>query len=598
MVAVRRLRIVILLIIFVAIILCYFSVGDSAPGPYKRPGTPGFFNFIRRKWRKLPDRFPVDSYIALPTGVPTQVPRIQAEPPNESQAAKEERLRRREAVKKTFVHSWNGYTTYAWLHDEVSPVSASWKDTFSGWAASLVDALDSLWILGLREEFEIAIAALPQIDFSKPNSKSINVFETTIRYLGGLLAAYDISERQYPILLAKAIEIGDLLMSAFDTQNRMPNTQFEWKEYMFGWTQSASQTMLVSEIGSLSLEFTRLTQLTGDLKYYDAVQRIANEFERSQNSTRLPGMWPVIIDASVPSFDRDTLFTLGGMSDSLYEYFPKQYLLLGGLLPQPCSLYENFIEVAKKHMFFRFYNPDDLELLLSGDIRIRGPNNLTEPQPRVQHLGCFTGGMVGLAARLFKRPQDLKIAEQLTSGCVWAYNSFPHGVSPEVFRVMPCPSDGECKWSQEKWLEALKKTHLTDSRMSDEMKTEVANKIIKEDRLPPGVIQIHDSRYILRPEAIESVFYMYRITGSQHWADTAWQMFQAVDKISRTPVAAAAVLDVTQADPVKMDSMESFWLAETLKYFYLCFEEFDVVSLDEWVLNTEAHPLRRPKEAT
>jgi mannosyl-oligosaccharide alpha-1,2-mannosidase len=44
----------------------------------------------------------------------------------------------------------------------------------------------------------------------------------------------------------------------------------------------------------------------------------------------------------------------------------------------------------------------------------------------------------------------------------------------------------------------------------------------------------------------------------------------------------------------KMDSMESFWLAETLKYFYLVFEEWDVVSLDEFVLNTEAHPLRRP----
>ncbi len=47
------------------------------------------------------------------------------------------------------------------------------------------------------------------------------------------------------------------------------------------------------------------------------------------------------------------------------------------------------------------------------------------------------------------------------------------------------------------------------------------------------------------------------------------------------------------AADMKMDSMESFWLAETLKYFYLCFEDWGVVSLDEWVLNTEAHPLRR-----
>jgi hypothetical protein len=75
----------------------------------------------------------------------------------------------------------------------------------------------------------------------------------------------------------------------------------------------------VSEIGSLSLEFTKLSQLTGEMKYYDAVQRISDAFEKSQSSTKLPGMWPVVVDASKPSFDRDASFTLGGMSDSLYE---------------------------------------------------------------------------------------------------------------------------------------------------------------------------------------------------------------------------------------------------------------------------------------
>jgi mannosyl-oligosaccharide alpha-1,2-mannosidase len=43
------------------------------------------------------------------------------------------------------------------------------------------------------------------------------------------------------------------------------------------------------------------------------------------------------------------------------------------------------------------------------------------------------------------------------------------------------------------------------------------------------------------------------------------------------------------------DKMESFWLAETLKYFYLIFSPSDMVDLDEWVFNTEAHPFRRPK---
>jgi hypothetical protein len=108
------------------------------------------------------------------------------------------------------------------------------------------------------------------------------------------------------------------------------------------------------------------------------------------------------------------------------------------------------------------------------------------------------------------------------------------------------------------------------------------------------MIDVSDGRYILRPEAIESIFIMYRVTGDVQWMEKAWTMFETIEKVTRTEIAASAIEDVTKAEPTKMDSMESFWLAETLKYFYLIFSEFDVISLDEWVLNTEAHPLSRP----
>lgn len=81
----------------------------------------------------------------------------------------------------------------------------------------------------------------------------------------------------------------------------------------------AAQAVLVSELGSLTLEFTKLSQLSGEAKYYDAVQRISDEFEKSQNTTKLPGMWPITVNAAVPSFQDDGSFSLGGMSDSLYE---------------------------------------------------------------------------------------------------------------------------------------------------------------------------------------------------------------------------------------------------------------------------------------
>lgn len=88
---------------------------------------------------------------------------------------------------------------------------------------------------------------------------------------------------------------------------------------MTGEPQVAHHSMLVSELGSLSLEFTKLSELTADMKYYDAIQRIADVFEEHQSKTKLPGMWPVVIDAAKPSFDNDNTFTFGGMSDSLYE---------------------------------------------------------------------------------------------------------------------------------------------------------------------------------------------------------------------------------------------------------------------------------------
>ena len=359
----------------------------------------------------------------------------------------------------------------------------------------------------------------------------------------------------------------------------------------------APKSILVSELGSLTLEFTRLSQLTGEPKYYDAVQRISDEFEKGQSTTTLPGMWPVSVNAEAPSFDKDTLFTLGGMSDSLYEYFPKQYLLLGGLLTQPKTLYENFIEVAKKWMFFRIYNPKDKPLLISGDIRIKvfETNSTASLIPRGQHLTCFAGGMVALASKIFNRPDDLAIAEELTSGCVWAYDSNTNGIAPEIFTVMPCPPTGSCAWSESAWHDALATTYPgSGTQTPSGLQT-----LISARRLPPGFTSIDDRRYILRPEAIESVFIMWRITGDRKWQDTAWRMFQAIEKVSRTEIAAAAIWDITvppgELEKQRVDSMESFWLAETLKYFYLCFEEFGVVSLDEWVLNTEAHPLRRPE---
>lgn len=106
----------------------------------------------------------------------------------------------------------------------------------------------------------------------------------------------------------------------------------------------------------------------------------------------------------------------------------------------------------------------------------------------------------------------------------------------------------------------------------------------RHDRIPEGMTDIPSPEYLLRPEAIESVFVMYRLTGDNYWRVKGWKMFEAIVKYGRTDLAHTAIKDVTSSKPTQKDSMESFWTAETLKYFYLLFSDPSVVDLDKYVL--------------
>ncbi|KAJ4363652.1 hypothetical protein N0V83_009948 [Neocucurbitaria cava] len=559
--------------------------------------SPTFTSSIRVdhpvKWKDIPPQHPVTSMTPLPTGESPSIPKIQHDFGIETENNRAERLHRQTAVKEAFLHTWKGYKQYAWLQDEVTPVTGGFKNGFGQRAVTMVDALDTLIIMGLKEEFEEAVKGLKKIDFTTAGIPRLNVFETTIRYLGGLLSAHDLSNGKHHTLLDKATELGDMLYAAFDTANRMPITRWDWETAALGGHQAADPQALSAEIGSLTLEFTRLSQLTGDPKYFDAVQRISDVLEKHQNRTKIPGLFPILVSPLREEFDVDETFTMGGMSDSLYEYFPKQYLLLGGLSDQSRKLYETAIEPAKKHLFFRPLIPQDQNILISGNARLSSAGSV-KLEPDGQHLACFTGGMVALGARIFNRTGDLDIARKLVDGCIWAYDSMPTGVMPETFKMIPCYGDEDCKWDITKWHAAVKSSYSADY---DTLHQDVQD-IITADGLQPGYARITDPRYLLRPEAIESIFILYRITGDPYLQDTAWRMFEAIHNATKTDIAYSAIADVTLPqgkETQKLDECESFWTAETLKYFYLIFSEPGLVSLDEYVFNTEAHPLRRPQ---
>ena len=279
------------------------------------------------------------------------------------------------------------------------------------------------------------------------------------------------------------------------------------------------------------------------------------------------------------------------------QYFPKMHALMGGIDAVYKQLYTGSMSAAIKHTIYRPMTPDNADILVAGGARSQSESSALL-DPRGEHLVCFTGGMFALGGKLFDMPEHVEIGRKLTDGCIWSYKALPLGVMPEVFQMVPCQDKLNCNWNETLWREEVSKYVSLGSEQD-------VDEYIKNARIPKGFAQISDPRYILRPEAIESVFMMYRITGEQKYQDAAWDMFTSIIQSSETELANAALSDITYTREalkkgginIQMDSMESFWMAETLKYFYLIFSEPDIVNLDQWMFNTEAHPFKRNLQA-
>jgi len=177
--------------------------------PVVLPPKPNL-NHGKFHWENVELHYPVTSVVSLPTRRPSPMPRVQHKFTTESGVERIESSRRLDAVKEAFQHSWKGYKDRTWMADEVAPLSGASHNFFGGWATSLVDALDTLWIMGMKDEFGEAVAAIESIDFTTTEETTLNLFETTVRYLGGFLRAYDLSEGKYPSLLKKAMELGEM----------------------------------------------------------------------------------------------------------------------------------------------------------------------------------------------------------------------------------------------------------------------------------------------------------------------------------------------------------------------------------------------------
>jgi mannosyl-oligosaccharide alpha-1,2-mannosidase len=274
--------------------------------------------------------------------------------------------------------------------------------------------------------------------------------------------------------------------ASFDTPNRMPVSRWKPQQVADGEEQLPARSVLIAKAVSASVESTRLSQITGDMRYFDGISRVTDVLDKQQGSTKLPGMWPICIDMRTPDLTFDGFFRLGAIADLAYEYLPKMHQLLNGVGPadQYRKMYEYAMTTAITHTIFRPMVED------KADILIATSNVNGERDTKGQHLACFAGGMLMLGGRLFDNDTHLDVGRKISDGCAWTYKNAPNGIMPEVFSMTACPSLLEC--------------HHTPS-----------------DSETKPFSEVNDSRYVLRPEAIKSMFYMYRMTGERKYQDIA-----------------------------------------------------------------------------
>lgn len=490
-------------------------------------------------------------------GVTAQPSASTEEPPSAANESAWAWAAQADEVRTAFLHAWRGYCQYAWGNDELRPDSRRGQNSFGGIGMSILDSLTTLWLLNMPEEFERAAAFVEdQLEFGKED-QFLSVFELTIRALGGLLGAHALSGR--PLFLRRARELATLLLPAFKTPSGFPVPH--WNLKLDAGPGNGDSTML-AEVGSLQLEWRYLANATGH-GLYDSV--VSKAFASIQEATarspphvpRPSGLLPVLM--SPPKQAYPTLLispvAVGGRADSYYEYLLKQWLQEPSSGDEARRLFWDFMEGLPSLL-----RPVPDERHQTGQVYRIIQHAATDGKVvwKMEHLTCFLPGLIALA--LLTLPEDdtrpyrdlwFRLADGTMTACVEMWTSTPSGLAPEH--------------------------------------------VIIDSNRPHGIKAVpEDGKHsLLRPETVESLYYMYRLTQDQRYREAGVKIFRAIHSGARAAVGYSSVADVRREKLKRIDDMQSFVLAETFKYLYLLFAPEGLIDLEEYVFNTEGHPLRR-----
>ncbi|KAL5702097.1 Alpha-mannosidase I mns4 [Ranunculus cassubicifolius] len=406
----------------------------------------------------------------------------------------------RDEVREMFYHAFHGYMDHAFPLDELRPLTCTGEDSLGGYALTLIDSLDTLALLGDRERFSASVEWIWK-NLRFDINKTVSVFETTIRVLGGLLSAHLIASdyatgMRVPSyddqLLHLSKDLALRLLPAFDTPTGIP---FGSVNLLHGVDENESKITSTAGGGTLTLEFGVLSRLTNDPVFEHVTKNAVRGIWARRSKLNLVGAHINVFTGEWTQKDAG----IGTSIDSFYEYLLKAYLLFGD-----DEYLFMFKEAYKAAMRYLHNDPWYVEVNM---------NSATIVWPLFNSLQAFWPGLQVLAGDI---PPAVRTHSAFFS--VWK----KYGFTPEGFN------------------------------------------------LATFTVQQGQKSYPLRPELIESTYWLYKATRDSRYLDAGRDIIASLQHGARCPCGYCHISDVESHE--KEDHMESFFLAETVKYLWLLFD--------------------------
>ncbi|KAF4352758.1 hypothetical protein F8388_003411 [Cannabis sativa] len=426
----------------------------------------------------------------------------------------EEAKQLRDEVREMFYHAFDGYMENAFPLDELRPLSCGGEDTLGGYALTLIDSLDTLALLGDRDRFSTSVEWIGK-NLRFDINKTVSVFETTIRVLGGLLSAHLIASdyatgMKIPTydnqLLNLAEDLGRRLLPAFDTptvfltsnyfllQGYRLDLSISCMELMNMKARQCSFTTLSRCItstaggGTLTLEFGVLSRLTNDPIFEQATRNAVRGLWARRSKLNLVGAHINVFTGDWTQKDAG----IGTSIDSFYEYLLKAYLLFGD--EEYLFIFQEAYAAA---MHYLYNDPWYVEVNMDSAALV---------WPLFNSLQAFWPGLQVLAGDI-----GPAIRTHNAFFSVWKR----YGFTPEGFNLATLS------------------------------------------------VQHGQKSYPLRPELIESTYWLYKATRDPRYLDAGRDMVASLQYSARCACGYCHISDVEFHK--QEDHMESFFLAETVR---------------------------------